>query len=145
MSALAKNTQATLISNLSYHDARAAIDWLCKTFGFEKRSAYEGEDGSIAHAELAFGNGMVMIGSINKQSEFGRWVAHPQEIGGRETQTVYVITDDLDEIHRRVQASGVEILMKLEDKGYGGRGFSCRDLEGHVWSFGTYDPWDAQT
>jgi uncharacterized glyoxalase superfamily protein PhnB len=145
MSALAKNTRATLISNLAYRDARGAIDWLCKTFGFEKRAAYEGEDGSIAHAELAFGNGMVMLGSLNKSSESGRLMVQPEEIGGRETQTIYVITDDLDEIHRRVQASGVEVVMKLEDKGYGGRGFSCRDLEGHVWSFGTYDPWDAQT
>jgi uncharacterized glyoxalase superfamily protein PhnB len=144
MSALAKNTRATLISNLTYHDARAAIDWLCETFGFEKRAAYEGEGGSIAHAELAFGNGMVMVGSINTASEFGRLIAQPAEIGGRETQTIYVIADDLDEIHRRVQASGVQILMKLEDKSYGGRGFSCRDLEGHVWSFGTYDPWDTQ-
>jgi uncharacterized glyoxalase superfamily protein PhnB len=31
--------------------------------------------------------------------------------------------------------------MPPEDQDYGGRVYSARDPEGHVWSFGSYDPW----
>ena len=69
--AIAKQTTATVIPALQYQDAPAAIDFLCKAFGFEKKAVYEGEGGSIAHAELTLGNGMVMLGSV-KESEYGK-------------------------------------------------------------------------
>jgi len=52
-----------------------------------------------------------------------------------------VIVDDADKHCARAVAAGAEILLPLEDADYGGRGYSCRDPEGHVWNFGTYDPW----
>lgn len=141
MNSLAKNTRATVIPCLTYRDARGAIDWLCRVFGLEQRAAYPDDNGNIVHAELAFGNGMVMLGSADRDTPYGRLLTQPDEIWGRQTQTIYVVTDDPDEIHRRAQAAGVEIVLPMEDKGYGGRGFTCRDLEGHLWSFGSYDPW----
>ena len=69
--AIAKQTTATVIPALQYQDAPAAIDFLSKAFGFEKKAVYEGEGGSIAHAELTLGNGMVMLGSV-KESEYGK-------------------------------------------------------------------------
>lgn len=140
MSALPKNTVANVIPCFRYRDAPAAIEWLCDTFGFEKQLVVPGENGAIAHAQLTFGNGMIMVGSV-KHGEFDRLMKQPDEIGGAETQTVYVVVSDADTIYQRAKAAGVEILLDIKDEDYGGRGFTCRDLEGHIWNFGTYDPW----
>ena len=70
MRGLAKDTTATLIPTLRYRDAASAIGWLCTAFGFEKRLVVLGEDGTIAHAQLTFGNGMVMLGSA-RDDDFG--------------------------------------------------------------------------
>lgn len=140
MSSLAKPTRATVIPALRYRDAPRAIEWLCDTFGFERHLVVPNEDGTIAHAELSFGNGMIMLGSA-VESDYGRLIRQPDEIGGFETQSAYVVTTDADEIHRRAKAAGAEIVLEIQDEEYGGRGFTCRDLEGHLWTFGTYDPW----
>ncbi|MBC7943889.1 MAG: VOC family protein [Burkholderiales bacterium] len=142
MTTLAKHTKANVIPCLRYRNAPAAIEWLCATFGFSKQAAYANPDGTIAHAQLTFGNGMIMLGSVlEKETEYGRLVRQPDEIGGAGTQSIYVIVSDADVIFRRAKAAGAEIAIDIKDEDYGGRGFSCRDLEGHLWSFGTYDPW----
>ena len=83
MSSLAKNTRATVIPCLRYRNAPAAIEWLCATFGFEKQLVVPNEDGTIAHAQLSFGNGMVMLGSVLKdETPFGLLMKQPDEIGG---------------------------------------------------------------
>ena len=140
MSTLAKNTRATVIPCLRYLDAPAAIEWLCKAFGFEKHLVVPGEGGTIAHAQLTFGNGMIMLGSV-KDSEFDRLLKQPNQIGGSETQTPYVIVADADALYAQAKSAGAEIVVEIKDEDYGGRGFSCRDLEGRLWNFGTYDPW----
>jgi uncharacterized glyoxalase superfamily protein PhnB len=140
MSSLAKNIRATVIPCLRYRDAQAAIEWLCRAFGFEKHLVVPGEGGTIAHAELSFGNGMIMLGSV-KKSEFDRLMKQPDEIGDAETQTPYVIVSDADALYARAEAAGAKIVLEIKDEDYGGRGFSCRDLEGRLWNFGTYDPW----
>lgn len=133
MSSLPKNTKATVISCLRYRDAQAAIEWLCRAFGFEKHLVVPGEGGTITHAELSFGNGMIMLGSI-KKSEFDRLMKQPDEIGGAETQTPYLIVSDADALYARAKAAGAKIILDIKDEDYGGRGFSCRDLEGRLWS-----------
>lgn len=135
------NPRATIIPCLRYRDAPAAIEWLCKTFGFEKRLVVPNEDGTIAHAQLSFGNGMIMVGSV-LDSEFGRLLTQPDEIGGAETQCAYVIVSDTDAVYKSAKESGAEIVIEIQDEDYGGRGFSCRDLEGHLWNIGSYDPWE---
>jgi uncharacterized glyoxalase superfamily protein PhnB len=142
MSGLARDTKATVIPCLRYRNAPAAIEWLCRTFGFEKQLVVPNEDGTIAHAQLSFGNGMIMLGSVlQKETEFGRLMKQPDEIGGFETQSAYLIVSDVDEIYRRARAAGAEIVIEIKDEDYGGRVFSCRDLEGRLWNFCTYDPW----
>ena len=137
---LAKNTRASVIPCLRYRDAAAAIDWLCAVFGFERHMVVSNPDGSIAHAELSFGNGMVMLGSV-KDSAFDRMMKQPDQTGGAETQTPYLVVSDADAVYKRAQAAGAQIVLEIKDVDYGGRGFSCRDLEGRLWNFGTYDPW----
>lgn len=135
------NQQSAIIPCLRYRDAAAAIEWLCNTFGFEKQAVYTNPDGSIVHAQLTFRNGMIMIGSVNQESEWGRHIKQPDEIGGAETQSAYVVVDDADVIYQRAKDAGAQIVIDIRFEDYGGRGFSCRDLEGRLWSFGTYDPW----
>jgi uncharacterized glyoxalase superfamily protein PhnB len=142
MSTLAKSTKATVIPSLRYRNAPAAIEWLCSAFGFAKHAVYPNPDGTIAHAQLSFGNGMIMLGSVSgKDSEWGRLIRQPDEIDGVETQSAYLIVSDADAVYAKAKAAGAEILLDIKDEDYGGRGFTCRDLEGHIWNFGTYDPW----
>jgi uncharacterized glyoxalase superfamily protein PhnB len=142
MSNLAKNTTPSIVPCLRYRDAPAAIEWLCTAFGFEKNAVYPGDGGTIAHAQLTFGNGMIMLGSLN-DSAWGRLIKQPDEIGGFVTQSPCVIVADADAIYDRAKAAGAEIVVDIKTEDYGGRGFACRDLEGHLWYFGTYDPWAA--
>ena len=140
MKPLPKNTRANMIPCLRYRDAPAAIEWLCNTFGFEKHLVVAGAEGVIHHAQLSFGNGMIMLSSV-VDSGYGRLMKQPDEIGGAETQSAYIIVDDADVVYASARAAGATIEMEIKNEDYGGRGFSCRDLEGHVWNFGTYGPW----
>ncbi len=139
---LPKKSTVNVIPGMRYADAPAAIDWLCRAFGFEKHLVVPGEgEGVIAHAQLRYGNGMIMLGSAGKHGGgFDELMTTPREIQGRETQSAYVIVEDVDAHHERAIAAGAEVVMPLKDQYYGGRGYSCRDLEGHIWSFGDYDP-----
>jgi uncharacterized glyoxalase superfamily protein PhnB len=119
---------------MRYQDAAAAVAFLCEAFGFERRNVYE-DRGRVVHAELAFGTGLIMLGPV-APTEFGKYMLQPGEAGGRVTQANYLIVSDPDAHCERARQAGATIL-----KDYGGRDYACRDLEGHVWSFGTYDPW----
>lgn len=138
----AKKTKANVIPTLRYADAPTAIEWLCKVFGFEKVLVVRGEDGTIAHAQLAFGNGMIMLSSAGN-NPYDALVKPPAAIGGIGTQSPYIIVENADRHYAQSVAAGAEIVFELKDEDYGGRGYSCKDLEGHLWNFGTYDPWGA--
>ena len=90
MSSPEKHGHSTIITGHRYKDAPAAIEWLCKVFGFERHAVYEGPDGTIGHAELTLGGGMIMLGS-GKDDEFGRGFKGPDELGGIETRSVYIV------------------------------------------------------
>ena len=141
MPTFAANTRGTIIPSLRYRDAQAAIDWLCQAFGFERNVVHADEKGVVLHAQLVFGNGMIMLGSVSNESGFGEHIAQPDEIGGRETQCPCVIVSDCAAHYARAKAAGARIVDELETKDYGGAGYSCRDPEGHLWWFGSYDPW----
>ena len=131
---------STIIPCLRYRDAHAAIEWLCKAFGFEKQAVYENEDGGVEHAQLTFGNGMVMLGEV-RDNEFGQHIAQPDEISGRETQCACVIVSNCKSHYQQAKAAGALIVDDYAEKDYGGAGYSCHDPEGHLWYFGSYDPW----
>jgi uncharacterized glyoxalase superfamily protein PhnB len=123
------------IAFLTYDDAEAAVDWLERAFGFERSSVHEA-NGKLAHAELRFGDGMIMLGPAGK-NDFG--LKTPRELGAV-SQGVYLIVDDIAGQYDRARASGAEILRELADTDYGSREFMARDPEGNIWSFGTYRP-----
>lgn len=141
-----KQTKAcvsSVIPSLRYRDAVAAIEWLGKAFGFEKKAVFMGPDNTVVHAELTFGNGMVMLGSVAKEGEYSKFMVQPDEVGLRETKGIYLVVADADAIYATAKAAGAEMVLDIRDMDYGGRAFTCRDLEGHLWSIGSYDPWDV--
>lgn len=130
---------STIVPALRYRDAAAAIEWLCTAFGFERHLVVPGEDGGIAHAQLTFGNGMIMLGS-GQGGEYDGLVTDPVT-AGTVTQAPYIIVEDVDGHYAAAKAAGAEIVIDIADQDYGGRLYVCRDPEGHVWNFGSYDPW----
>ena len=143
MSNFARECTSTVIPALRYRDAPAAIEWLCQAFGFEKKAVFPNADGTIGHAELTFGNGMVMLSSVVNNTPYSKLLRQPDEIGRAETQSPCLIVSDCDAVYKTAKAAGAEMVIDIADMSYGGRGFTCRDPEGHVWYVGSYDPWAA--
>lgn len=124
------------IAFMNYEDASAAIDWLEGAFGFVRSAVHEA-DGKIAHAELRFGDGMIMLGSAGK-NDLG--LKTPRELGAV-NQGVYVIVDNgIDAHYERAVSAGAEVVRELHDTDYGSRDYVVRDPEGNLWSVGTYRP-----
>lgn len=135
--------RSTVMPTLRYRNAPAMIDWLVKVFGFERHAVYANPDATIAHAELALNGGMIMLGSM-KDDEYGRGFKSPEEMGGVETRSAYIVVADADAAYRRAVDAGAIVIRPLQDTPYGSREFTIKDPEGHSWSAGTYDPWTAK-
>ena len=140
MSAEITNPVGTIVPTLRYRDVATAIDWLCNALGFEEHLVVNAEDGSVRYAELTFGNGMIMLGPVNGTGG-DKAMAQPADTGGAET---YLFVADAAAHYDRAKAAGAQILLDIDDAQSDGRGYSCRDLEGHIWNFGTYDPWKRE-
>jgi uncharacterized glyoxalase superfamily protein PhnB len=127
-----RTIETTVWPGLIYADAPAAIRFLTDAFGFREALVVPGEgDGVIAHAELRWPlGGGVMLGSIRGDGVLGE-----QHAG---VASVYVVTDEPDALFERATAAGAEVVMGLYDADYGSRGFTVKDPEGNIWSFGTY-------
>ncbi|MGI8750674.1 MAG: VOC family protein [Thermoleophilaceae bacterium] len=127
-----------MIPALLYDDAKAAIEFLCDAFGFERKEVHEDDEGVVVHAELTYGDGLVMLGNTRESSEYARTVRTPKQLGGI-TGSIYVVVEDADAHHHQAKSAGADV-GKLTDQDYGSREYSARDGEGHLWNFGTYQP-----
>lgn len=121
---------------LYYDDPRAAIDWLCRVFGFVVQIKVEGDDGAIHHSELRYGDGLVMVGAA-RDEEYQRT---PAAVAGGNTQNLFVYVDDVEAHHQHAKASGARIVSPPETTDYGpdhwvDRGYHCVDVGGHHWWF----------
>jgi uncharacterized glyoxalase superfamily protein PhnB len=125
---------------MRYRDVAAAIDWLCTVFGFETHHIVTSNKGDVVCAHLTLGSDMITVWSV-RDSCLDRLMKQPDEIGGAETQSCYLIVENADAHYHNAKAAGADIVLDLADDDHGGRGYSCQDPEGHIWSFGTYDPW----
>ncbi|MFH8796220.1 VOC family protein [Streptomyces sp. NPDC017941] len=124
----------SIFPTLLYADAVAAIKQLTEAFGFTETSVYESEDGKVLHAELAYGNGAVMLGSKGRGGLFSEIM---EEAG---PSAAYLVVADVDAHHQRAVEHGVDVVMPPTDQDYGSRDYMARDLEGNIWCFGTYAP-----
>ncbi len=120
----------TLYPSMRYRDAPAAIEFLKRAFGFEEHVVYSNDDGTIAHAQLSYGPSILMLGT-DKEDMYGRRAGKGW---------LYMAVEDPDAHCQRARAAGAEVLTELHDTDYGSRDYTARDLEGNLWSFGTYRP-----
>lgn len=131
---MSNNSEAAVWPILTYRDARAALSFLNSAFGFEETAVHarDGDQSIVEHAEMRWPlGGGVMFGTAGKDdSPFG------QRAPGNDA--VYVVCDDPDGLFRRATAAGAQVVRGLVDEDYGSRGFTVRDPEGNLWSFGTY-------
>jgi uncharacterized glyoxalase superfamily protein PhnB len=123
-------------SALFYDDARQAIDWLGRAFGFELKLLVEGDGGRVEHSELTFGEGLIMVGATQK-ADYRR---SPKAIGSANTQCLMIYVDDVEAHCARARAAGATILREPETHDYGSdywsdRGYECADPEGHRFWF----------
>jgi uncharacterized glyoxalase superfamily protein PhnB len=121
----------SIYPTLRYKDATAAIEFLTATLGFGEHEITKADDGTLVHAELAWRNGLIMVGTRSDQGD------SPFDTG---QCCLYLAVDDPDAHHDRAVAAGAEIVMPLTDQPYGSREYATRDPEGNVWCFGTYRP-----
>jgi uncharacterized glyoxalase superfamily protein PhnB len=131
-------------SAVFYNDAETAIDWLCNAFGFMVRIKIAAEDGSIAHSELEFGEGLIMVGQTGRSDDGKQtWQAcqaSPADIQGRNTQSLCLYVDDVDAHCERARAAGALIQKEPTTTDYGekywtDRTYGAKDPEGHMWWF----------
>jgi uncharacterized glyoxalase superfamily protein PhnB len=136
----------SIIPCLGYKDALTAIDWLCDAFGFEKHQVFSEGSGVVSHAELVLGDCMIMVGTQDTGSAYSKLIKHPSETGAFETQSPYIVLDEseVEALYEKAKKHGARIAIELTQQNYGGKNFSCYDLEGHLWNFGSYDPWSAK-
>jgi uncharacterized glyoxalase superfamily protein PhnB len=124
-----------ITSALIYDDARAAIDWLCRVFDFELRLLVETGDGGVAHCELVYGDGVIMVADPGAQPYF----RSPSSAGGN-TQTLMVYVDDIDAHCAKSRAAGATISTEPTVTEYGpeywsDRSYGAVDCGGHNWWF----------
>lgn len=134
-------TPSDIHPSLTYGDAPAAIEWLCRAFGFTKRFVVPGPENRVEHSELSLGTGVVMVSS--PRPEDGR--VSPKALPGY-SQALSVYVSDPDAHHNLAVAAGATVVRPLQTEDYGARGYMARDLEGHLWYFGNYRPgeyWEA--
>lgn len=137
-----KENKACIIPTMRYKNAQAAIEWLCNAFSFEKHLIIQGENNTISHAQLTYRNSMIMLSTEN-ENEYGKLVKTPERLNGNNTQAPYIIVEKIDEHYEKAIAAGAKILIEIKDEEYGGRGYTCKDIEEHIWNFGSYNPWNV--
>lgn len=127
-------TKTSVWPLLTYTDAPAAIDFLTTAFGFEKGVVItaESDPSVVVHCEMWWPpGGGIMLGTAGKDD-----TAFGQRRPGNDA--VYLVTDDPDGLFQMASEAGAGVVNQLADEDYGSRGFTVRDPEGNLWSFGTY-------
>jgi len=135
---------SSLAIAIRYRDVAAAVEWLSAAFDFERQVSIADETGAVVYAQLTFGNALVMLAPV-RDTPLDSFMKQPDEIGGAETQSCYIVVDDVDAHFARATTAGAEVVLDMATDDLGGRGYSCRDPEGHLWNFGTSDPWQRRS
>ncbi len=119
---------------LFYRDAKAALDFMERAFGFETRMVVDDGQGGVIHSETEYRGQVVMVSG--PPAPGGKY-ASPLDFGGRGTASICVqVPDGVDALCERARAAGAVIDREPADQPYGDRVFVCRDPEGHSWAFG---------
>lgn len=125
----------TIFPLLRYEDARAAIRWLCDSFGFTELFSVPETGDVVRHAQLRLGTNIIMLGSVRPDDG----LTSPRT-SGISTQALCIYVEDPDAHFERANAAGAEITAPPTATDFGTREYHVRDPEGHHWTFGTYRP-----
>jgi uncharacterized glyoxalase superfamily protein PhnB len=123
-----------------YEDPSKAIDFLAKAFGFEVQVKHE-EKGVVVHSQLTLPGGLIMVGGLVSHGDpTASWRKSPKQIGGGNTQALFIYVDDADAHCAHARAAGAKIVREPETVDYGkewwsDRGYEAVDPEGHHWNF----------
>ena len=129
---MSEPSSPTFRASIVYKDDRAALAWLENAFGFEISFVVLDEEGKLGHAEMKFGNGLISIAR-----EWNETVRSPQNVGGKNTQSLHVqLASGLDAHCERARKAGATIVQEPATQFYGDRTYRCLDHEGHLWTFG---------
>ncbi len=124
-----------LVPNLRYREPKRAAEWLAKAFGFGIREVVEIGD-AVTHVEMSFGGDLIYL---SRDSDYDRYGMHsPMGLNGTNQSVCVVLTGNVDGACERARSAGAEIMTEPYNTPFGSRDFVCRDLEGHIWTLGTY-------
>jgi uncharacterized glyoxalase superfamily protein PhnB len=129
-----------IIPMLAYEDGIAAMEWLCKVFGFTEVTRMADKKGRLGHGELAMGDSIVMLAEptpdyqspkhhVQNCATTAKAYSVPYIING-----VLVYVDDVKQHYKHAESNGATILSVLEE-GYPGTRYRAADLEGQRWMF----------
>ncbi|MGI9403519.1 MAG: VOC family protein [Hyphomicrobium sp.] len=135
-----KSIRPKLLPLIRYRNPSRSIEWLCKALGFEKHHVVTRQDGSLSYAHLSFGGSLIMVTPIGDTAADKEGTL-PDKIGRPQAQSCYFVVRDVNAHYDKAKAAGAEIVLDIKVYEHGGCRYSCRDPEGHIWNFGTYDPW----
>jgi uncharacterized glyoxalase superfamily protein PhnB len=124
-------TDHNIWPGFTYDDAIAARSWLGQLGFADGILVTDDHDPSVVvHSEMYWPEGgRVMVSSRAHDSKFATSPG---------AQGVYVVCDDPDAVFARAQVLNAAVVQGMQEEDYGSRGFSIRDVEGNIWSFGTY-------
>lgn len=128
-----------LMPLMRYRDLAEAMIWLERAFGFEKQIAVSDNDGAAIYGQMTYRGSLMMMGAV-RDTDLDKLMRQPDEVGDVETQSCYIVVEDADAHYARAVEAGAEIVLEIKSDGLGRRGYSCRDPQGHIWNFGTYNP-----
>ena len=139
MTATSRNSSDATAPALRYRDLDKAIEWLCATFDFEVHSVVRGKDGRLDYAELSFANDTLLLGSMGSREVDGL-TAETDQFSRSEVQSCYLLVDDISALRVKAAQARLDIVFDIEADKFVGRSFGCKDLEGHIWYFGSSTP-----
>jgi uncharacterized glyoxalase superfamily protein PhnB len=125
----------TIFPIIRYRDARKAIEWLCKNFGFIELFSVPQSGEIVRHAQLKLGTNIIMLGSVRPDEG----IQSPQNIGIT-TQALYIYVDNLDAHYENAKLAGTEIMSSIKETDFGAYEYHAKDIEGHLWTFGSFLP-----
>ncbi|MGI9408897.1 MAG: VOC family protein [Hyphomicrobiaceae bacterium] len=136
MTATSRSSSDDTAPALRYRDLDKAIEWLCATFDFEVHSVVRGKDGRLDYAELSFANDTLLLGSMRNEESDGL-AAKSDQFGRSEVQSCYLLVDDINALRVKAAQARLDIVFDIKADKFVGRSFGCKDLEGHIWYFGS--------
>jgi uncharacterized glyoxalase superfamily protein PhnB len=129
-----------IIPMLAYEDGIAAMEWLCKVFGFTEVTRMVDEKGRLSHGELSMGDSIVMLAEPTPDYQSPKHHIQNCAIAAKAYSVPYIINgvliyvDDVKQHYDHAESNGATILSALEE-GYPGTRYRAADVEGQRWMF----------